>query len=534
MKLVPVDHDPFAGPKLVPVDYDPFTAPEDKGLASRIGEDLMQRESNIQSIKQRAARGEINSLRSGIRQLGQAAGAYTDVIGEGLSEVTPDFVKRGFLGVVNAAGQLPSFSGRTIGEDIPQELGMLAEQYPEAAQDVEAVANIGMFAAPVRAPKGKGLIKTKGEKIKVAGEKQAFQSRENYLTELVRPKQTPSVKEAQVPRTIETKLLNKKVQPSLKETEMAGELRKIPNIGKQKTLQGNYNVIQKEVGTEADRLKTLLVKNDVLFPKEEVKAALKSAASRLEESPLVTGDAAISAQRIMAKMESLLDEMPKSSASYLLEARKKLDQWMKSQKGGDIFDPARENAISIALREIRTATNDFIASKATSVPVKQSLKRQSTLYSAMENIAPKAADEAPNVIARSVQNITKTIPLKGELLQNIATLIGATGAVGAVAAFPKVVLGAAGTYGAYKGLTSPQVKKALGELLIQTDKAIRLTKSREIIQQMRVDRAALLEIIKSLPDDSVRNQSTPDKSGSIGKQEKPYPNYMQNQTGGQY
>jgi len=50
----------------------------------------------------------------------------------------------------------------------------------------------------------------------------------------------------------------------------------------------------------------------------------------------------------------------------------------------NIFDPSKENAFSIANREIRQSINDFVDTRAT-VDVKTTLREQSNLFSAMEN-----------------------------------------------------------------------------------------------------------------------------------------------------
>ena len=66
-------------------------------------------------------------------------------------------------------------------------------------------------------------------------------------------------------------------------------------------------------------------------------------------------------------------------------------------------------------QQITNATNDFIAKTAPDVNVKQSLRKQSNLYSALDNIAPKAADEAGNAISRLWQNTKNVIPIKSDI-----------------------------------------------------------------------------------------------------------------------
>lgn len=492
--------------------------PKEPGLFERISSDVGQRAQNIEKIKQKQSAGTIGPIRSGVRQAGQAAWGYSDVAGEIMSELTPDFIKepaKKIAGkVIETAGKLPAFGGGTIGEKLPQEFSMLKEKYPEAMEDAEAALGIGLLATPIaKKPNiktGQTVVGDLGDKVIKAGEKQSARLRKEYIDDLVLPKQTAAVKTEQVGRTVEKGLLKKKsVTLSPRELEIADEIGKIRQVNRKNTLQSNYSLIQREATREANRLKTRLASNDVFFPKKEIKSALKKAAQNLDESPLITGDAAVSAKKILLKMDKLIDEMPRSSASNLLEARKKLDQWAKQQKGNNILDPSgRETAMSLALREIRTATNDFIDTKATNVPVKKSLRKQSNLYTAMENIAPKAADEADNAIARLVQNTIKHVPLKNELYQMIGATAGAAGATAVAGAFPKAVMAGAGLYGIGRAAISPTTKKALGQLLRATDKTIRFTKDKELIKTLRADRAFLVEILKNAPSASEPGQQT--------------------------
>lgn len=504
-------------------------APKEKGFFEKVGEDVGAREQNIQAIQQRAREGEINPIRSGIRQAGQAAGAYFDVAGDTISQIVPDFIEEPVTKAIGkgieTVGKLPSAGGGTIGEKIPQEWAAFKEKHPEAAADAEAIFNIGMFVSPV---KGKAATSTVtkvgkfGEKAIQAGKNQIARNHKAYLDELVRPKQIPTVKEAQVGRTIEKGFFKRKeIQPSPREVELAKELSKIPTIERKNTLQGNYNILQGEVEKEANRLKRRLTRNDVPFTKAEFKTELNAASTRLSQSPLIVGDAEKTAEKILNKMNELVDGLSNPSVSQLLEVRKKLDNWVKNQKGSNIFDPGKESALSISLREIRQTTNNFIDTKATNVPVKKSLKRQSNLYSAMENIAPKAAEEAPNAIARLVQNTIKHVPLKNELYQTLGAGFGAVGAGTAAAAFPKIAMVGAGLYGAGKVVMSPTTKKALGELLKATDKTIRVTKDKAVLEQLRADRAVLLELVKNSQNATEPSQPTMQPENQQSMQQRP-------------
>ena len=441
------------------------------------------------------------------------AGAILDLIGEtvisggrGLSAVTPDVIEKPIT--AGATGAAVAFLDTTVGKAglDAAKAGAGAwfefkDANPRAARNIEAIVDIGLLVAPVKKPpvkSGTSVIGKAGQSITEKGIKQTAKTKVAFVDDLIRPKETLSVKTEQVRRTAEKGLLtSKKVVPTVRETAIAKEVAKLP-VSKNSTLQGNYNIIAKEVTKESDELINALAKNDVLIPKKEFSKALDDVVVRLSENPLLVGDAQVTAKKIVEKMKSI-SLKNKGSASGLLKSRKELDSWIRSQKGSNIFDPKSENALSIALREVRQTTNDFIELKTPNVAVKQSLTKQSNLLNAMDNIAPKAAGEAGNVVKRSLQNALRVIPVKNEIVQAIALAAG-VGGLGAAAQFApfvrNIIFGGMAVYGGGKAIMSPTTKKALGQLLKVTDDAIRKTKDEALLKQMRADRALVLELIK--------------------------------------
>lgn len=484
----------------------------------RIRTRLKERGAILKGISGAELRGEQNFLESMLQVSGKVgAGAVLDIMGEGLvgavktaggviGNLTPDIIKKPMLDAVTAGAHL--FLNTRVGQQGLRAAKRGLEAYagfkkenPRAARNIEAVVDIGLLAAPVKAkPKsGPTLPGQAGAKLSAAADKQVFAKKTDFVDSLVRPKQTATVREAQVGRTTEEGILKTKVTKlSELEQRSAAEVLKLPEISTKKTLQGNHNVISKAISKEAEALSTSLSKTDVPFPRKELNAEFSRALDRLKTNPLLVGDAEKTAVKIMAKMIQIV-EARKSTASNLLEARKDLDRWIKSQKGPNIFDPAKETALSIAIREIRQTTNNFIDKKALGAGVKESLRKQSNLFTALDSLAPKAADEARNAVLRAWKNLLNVLPLRGEFNQTMAALFG-VGGLGASAlfapVFTKLVLGGIGVYGTGKLLMSPSTKRGLAMLLNQTDKAIRATKDANLIRTLRADRAAVLELLQ--------------------------------------
>ncbi len=438
---------------------------------------------------------------------GQVAGGAMDVVGDaiisGAKAITPEFIKKDI-----------SSKGQELLEQpmIKEGLGWLAkgmdayqgwaDANPRAARNLEAVIDVGSVVPATLTTKAatKGTAKAAGDlgqSLEKGAVQQAANTRKEFLEGLIMPKVTPTVATDQAKRTVETGFGGRKVMPTPREAAITETVASVGGVKKGNTIQGNLNVIQDAANKEAEQLKSLLKKNEVLIPKREFYPKLQQVRSNLAENPLIVGDSSKTADKIINKFEMILSNTA-GTASGMLEARKKLDKWVKSQKGTNAFDPKNENALSIALREIRQTTNDFIDERAVNVDVKNSLKRQSDLYSAVENIAPKAAKEAPTAIGRLFQKI----PLKGDTAKIVGSLAtagtlagGATLAPGLV---PAAVVGAGTGYGAYKGgkaLVSPKVRFALSKLLQGTDNVINGTKDKALKEQLTMDKKVLMEIL---------------------------------------
>ena len=481
---------------------------DDPGFLSRVGERAQEREQRVQDIRAQ----EQTPVESVLQQAGQGAAFIGDIAGEalqeageGISAITPEPIKE-FIG--QEAKEIAETDIFQAGVKALQAGGEIYQKFkesnPRVARNLEAAVNVGLITAPAAGraapkPTGPTAIGKAADVVEDVAKKQTLQQKKGFVSDLIKPKQTPTVRAEQVGRTVEEGILGRKrVIPSLKESSIIDEVAQLP-VDPKKSIQSNFNLIQSEIKKEALSLENSLKKHNVIFPRKEYNAQLRAAKESLSANPLLVGDAQKTAQRIINKMDSITKNNP-SNALGLLKSRKQLDNWIKSQKGGSIFDPKNENALSIALREIRNTTNDFIDSKATNVAVKQSLKKQSNLYGALDNIAPKAADEAGNILGRLVQNTAKAIPLRGELAKTIA----GTGLVTGAALSPSIILPVAAGVGAVKTvklIKSPKVKKAISEILRKSDRAIRVTKDKNLIRELKADRAALLSILNGEEDE---------------------------------
>lgn len=297
--------------------------------------------------------------------------------------------------------------------------------------------------------------------------------RQTFARELTRPIRTKGVKEAEVPRTTEKGqiIVKSEIEPTAMELRAQKAVENIEGVSEKKSFQQNFNVIDEANKAEAIRLKAALEANDFIFPRQELTAKLAAAKKSLADNPLLVGDAQKSAQKLIDQFEKIF-EGKAAKGSSLLEARKEFDAFVRSQKP-KIFDVNTENALNLANREIRTTINNFLDEKAIGVGVKESLARQSALFDALENIVPKAAQEADDTLGRIVDKIDGVLGTRNRAVQGLAVL-GATGAFSATERFAKPVTALFATLLGFNKLgklvTSPQLKKRLASALRELEK----------------------------------------------------------------
>ena len=431
------------------------------------------------------------------------ASPFEGLIGGGLE---PEIQKVGEFGAKQFQ-KLPEGAQQAVLESF-QKLGELGEENPALRDFVKGLANVGGLATvPAakkfgtaaaketvkQAPKLLKPIRAVGEAIEGSGLKSIAKRKESFIDKLIRPKETAKALEAQVGLTDVEGLAQKAITKLSKgEEAIKAQVLKIPELKPNMTLRKSFNVISKENVKKAEGLKAAIKKDDFIFPKKELMSELKKAKTRLAESPTLTSDALGQAEKILNKFVKFVD-LEGAKGSGLLQARKNLDQWVKGQKP-KAFDANTESAFSLALKEIRGTTNDFLDKKATSVAVKKSLKEQNNLFKALDNIRPKAAKEAKTMLGRVAQRLEKALG-PNKLIKTIA---GSAVLTPVAFSAPGAIAGATALGLALKGgklaITNPQLRIQLGKALklLSTKKGAQLGLSATAVAALQDDIRQLL------------------------------------------
>ncbi len=509
-------------PTGLPPGFTLDTPKEKDNFFERFGDDLKFRfgEQGAEIINARVA-GDQGFANTALQLTGVGAGSIVDFIGEalisggrGLSNITPDFIedplkenatKAGMFLLNTELGQ----KGLNAAQDGVKAWEEFAEEHPVAARSIGAVVNISLLIAPVKAkPKtpGAGALTRAGQKLETSAARSTAQNKKNFAEELVTPAQSKKERIAQTSRTTEKSgpLKQKKVELSPSQKASAIEVEKLA-ISRKETLQGNLNIIRKATDAEAESLKKKLASLHVRerYKSKEFFEEMDAAFVRIKaKDPALVGDSKKAVRNAIDRME-VLAAQESQSLSGLLKARKIFDAEILASRGGRFFESETSNALQLAVREVRQTTNNFIAARAPQKAVRQSLDKQHRLHNAMKDIGVKAADEGNNRIIRGFRTALKLLPFRGEFNQFLAAIFG-IGGLGASARFAPYftkLVGLTGvTYVAGKAILRPGSRKGLAGLLTMIDRAVQRTTDPAVLLQLRTDRAAIVELLKSSKD----------------------------------
>lgn len=433
--------------------------------------------SKIKSGFQTTQKGAVNKdLTQGATEqvrgaLGMASGAISSAFSPLTATVQTGLQKTGLDKPINSV--VTGLSDKIA--NIPS-LQKFAMENPNAEEVISDLINVvGSAYSPqtakgiskVTQPVAGEILQTAGQALQSGTDDAISSARLTAVQKLLQPVENKASRLDAVSRTQEKGILGSKVvEPTAREIDMVSDIVEIPNVNPKGTFQSNFNATKEYNFELAKQLENEIASNNFLIPRKETIARLNKAVATLEESPVIVGDAQKTAQRLIDGAKKFINESD-GTASGVLEARKKYDKWVVSQKP-KAYDANTENAFTIANREVRSTLNDILAEKAPNVDVKGSLQKQSRIYDALDILQEKAASEGKNKITRAFNRIGETIGTKNKGIQTLVSL-GLIGGAGAAAtmALPATLIGSAG-YLLYRGgkwVVSPQVRKAIGEIL---------------------------------------------------------------------
>lgn len=506
------------GPPVPPVE------PEST-LTSRAGDVFQERKASIADTLSRPVatdagailgtqqEGALSFSDKVVRTVGDLAGGFGDIAGDalmtGAAAMTPDFILEGVGNSFKAIAETDAGrEGMKAATEGIESYNNWAKDNPDNAKYLESWFNIGAIATPptpipttikgIVSDAGASLQET-GAAITKGGLKELQGTKNELVTAMLEPTNT-----ARIPTE---DLKSKGLFDTITYDPDAGYTRdnidiiaEIPKVDPKKTYTYNSNVIEKARQAEQKKLESILGRTPVVVESDVVTQELGKRAGALLSSPeFKTMDATLqkktevifkeAVRRIQSGDGSLLD---------LLQARRDVDAFIGRQKLG--LDRNQASTLDLARRAVNGSLNDIIAELSDNVTVKQSLRKQSAMISALDIVNSKRAEDGRTVIARFKQNYGAYIPQT--LAARAATATFAAGAF--MQNWPLMTAAAVSglAFAGGKAVFTPEAKVLLGSMVKGAGDAIKAAEKAgalDVVEQMKADRLVLISLLNETP-----------------------------------
>jgi len=327
-----------------------------------------------------------NVLRGVGEGIGEVVSAGDEAIGSPLAK-SMEYMERN-----RAAHPIYSQSG------IEQGMKDLREYSPRIADVAEDVTALGAALGP-----SKFLPDIKGPSIATKLKK----GRSEADLADIRRRWEPERKEAQ--GRFDPKKLGRDVYEDTPfEAKMYEDLQSVEGLNPRKSYAQNFNVLNDTVEDLRKDLDKKLLYTDQI-PTTKVKLDVADAIEGIESSASLRGDAKALAKDIYKEYAKRLDKLDEGGSvrpGALLQLRRDLDRWItEGNKKGKVWDPQTLSAQAIATKEIRDAINKLVIEASDNVDVAESLRKQSSLLTARDQIAPKYYREPKTGVGRAVSKV---------------------------------------------------------------------------------------------------------------------------------
>lgn len=452
-----------------------------KEAINQTWEDFM----NPQGDRRPLAVGEATS-----QTLGALAGGAMDTLGHGFMALVPDeaeeWTKR----------QLQEFFESPQGKPVAEALGTVAgaweefeSSYPQAAKTMGGVGNIATFGTPKKsALSGLDDAARRARGRHLAARHEIDKER---LADMIVDDDHVGpglVDEQGIMRT-------RRAEPSAEEKEIIEYLHTVDTVNPRRSAGYNLGRVQRELPkVEKELQRTVGKAHRNRWKLDDVADGLDEAMDDLKRIPgastFDTENAKI-ARTLLEDAKEILRNAKKTPRG-LLEARRAIDDVVNA--GGDVLGSDAVNARKLVGTYIRNELNAKLIRLAGD-DVYDALRSQHLLLKAQDILAKKASKEGRDVLGRLLQN--PYIHMPSTPLAQAAT-VGAL--VGGSAVAPTIAGGAmvgGGLYLALKGMSKRHRNNYLAQTLSAIDKARKAPLSRAVLDQMKADRAIVVDLMKS-------------------------------------
>jgi hypothetical protein len=191
-------------------------------------------------------------------------------------------------------------------------------------------------------------------------------------------------------------------------------------VNPKKTLAQNSISIKSGIEKEAENLVKQIEKSNPSYRYTDLEKKLKG----IEKPVLISSDATLNSayDKVLNKMMDI-SKNSKGRISELLKSRKQFDNFVR-QQFPNLYESDTLTPMKSAITNIRNEVNNFISDSVPDVAYKASLKKQSLLYEALDNVSTKAGKNVGKPQG-TISKMTKKYPkITSALKYGTGALIG--------------------------------------------------------------------------------------------------------------
>jgi len=504
-----------------PVEQEPL--PTEKFM-SNVEETLTKRVEQLVNI--RTEQGPYSEgLAPATKMLGLAgatAGLGWDLMGDvftlskdGYSLAIPDEIEEPIKQELRDA--VTAFTETPVGKEAQKALEIgedawfsFKENNPDFALVVESIFNVsgwfrrGPNADPVRKDKTEGSLLDPKYYDPKKRQVNSLTRLERGIWKAISP---PKSKEQINTQTTTPQGISRKQEQLLtpKELEQIQTVKKYARVDPSRTDRTNAKSISEAVTKLDEVLKRFLSKQDFEINHSDILSDVKQRFSLYIKENQGLGSKRVTreAQQAFNQLSTILSKRGQSPLE-ILEARRDLDKWLKEKYGQDFFK-AKEGKKGALVRndiydEIRRSLNDSLdrAGDATSSNI---LREQSLLLDALGSIN-RRLPQGSTTLARISDNLAAlNIQLPSTPLAQMALAQSAINTK-LLPFFGGIFATVSGYNVGKKMFSKAYYQKELNLLLESLNEGIKTATNPEMVKQLRLDRAAAIEIYKGYMEDA--------------------------------
>ena len=402
------------------------TKPASPNLAERLATDTNAHAANIvQDASQKP------SLTGALDITGNVAGEVGDFFGEPLKSAYESAVPQPVKDAVSGAAK--SVAGSPAAKAVLDAYNKFQAQHPDAAKNIGNIVNIAALFGGGEAAKAaepaitsaknavSSAAKSVAEDVSTGLAARAAEKESTRVWDVIKPNLTPTetaqgVKDGSV--------VSKGILKTATQVPKGDDLKMIeaasPYVKDAPSPDVAVHNMQQGIRESAMKVRQGLEESPAIWNKNELKGVL----STIEEPITVKSDSTLhnTFQNFKRAVVQLADKADKRTVG-ILDVRQQLDKLIESEFGPSIYD--KSNPLAKTVLKFRSALNDFAESKIPDGKLpdgssfKGELKKQSLLYRAIDNTAPKLGKEGTNIIKRWV----KANPEKAKILKYGGTAV---------------------------------------------------------------------------------------------------------------